>query len=213
MAWAAVAGAAVGVVGGALMNGSSGGGASGAAAAADPFASQRGKYQQKLSDLMDNPSSITSTPGYQFQLQEGLGAVNGAMAQAGYLNSGNRLSALEQEGQNFASTQLNNQELFLAQLAGANVGSPGTAGQILQNQNLSNQQAGGIFGNMLGQGASGLISGLTGGSGGGGGGFNFSMPSGFNTGVFGGGGGSNSYGFTSGITDPASGYVPGTFGV
>lgn len=215
MAWAAVAGAAVGVVGGALTSGmGGGGGAGGAAAAADPFASQRAQYQKQLSDLMTNPSSITSDPGYQFQLKQGLDAVNGAMAQGGYLNSGNRLTALQQEGQNFASTSLQNKELFLAQLAGANVGSPGEAGSILQQQNAANQQAGGVFGNVLGQGVSQLISGFNTGSSGGGG-FNFSMPSNYNAGGFGTSGatGSNSWGFSAGAVDPTASYIPGTFGV
>lgn len=220
MAWAAVAGAAVGVVGGALASsgsgGGGGGGSGGAAAAADPFAAQRAQYQQQLSDLMKNPSSITSDPGYQFQLGEGLGAVNGAMAQGGYLNSGNRLTALQKEGQDFASTQLQNKELFLAQLAGANVGSPGEAGAILQQQNQANQQAGGIFGNALGQGVSSLVSSFNTGSGSGGGSYNFSMPSGFSNSGFGtsGSSGGNSWGFNSGIaTDPTAGYIPGSFGV
>lgn len=53
MAWVAVAGAAVGVVGSKVLNSGGGGtGGSAAAAVADPFASQRGQYQQPLSDLM-----------------------------------------------------------------------------------------------------------------------------------------------------------------
>lgn len=215
MAWAAVAGAAVATVGSYALSSSSGGGgggASGAAGAADPFAGQRAQYQQQLSDLMKNPSSITSDPGYQFQLKSGLDAVNGAMASAGYLNSGNRMTALQQEGQNFASTSLQNKELFLAQLAGANVGSPGEAGSILQQQNALNQQAAGVAGNVLGQGASSLINGFNAGSGSGN--YSFSMPSGYSNGVYGGGtGGSNSYGFVAGATDPSASYVPGTFGV
>jgi hypothetical protein len=161
---------------------------------------------------MSNPSSITSDPGYQFQLNQGIAAVNGQMASSGYLNSGNRLSALEQEGQNVAQTQLTNKELFLAQLAGANVGSPGEAGAILQQQNQNNQQAAGVFGNALGQGAAQLVNGFNTGSTGGGG-YNFSMPSGYNSGTYGTSGGSNSWGFNSGVTDPASSYIPGTFGV
>lgn len=212
MAWAAVAGAAVATVGSYALNSSSGGGgSSGAAAAADPFAAQRGQYQQQLSDLMKNPSSITSDPGYQFQLKSGLDAVNGAMASAGYLNSGNRMTALQQEGQNFADTSLQNKELFLAQLAGANVGSPGEAGSILQQQNALNQQSAGVAGNALGQGAASLISSFN--TGAGGGGYNFSMPSGYSNGSYGMSGSSNSYGFTTGAVDPAASYVPGTYGV
>lgn len=191
---------------------SGGGGSGGAASAADPFAGQRAQYQDQLSKLLADPTSITKDPGYQFQLQSGLDAVNGAMAQGGYLNSGNRLTALNQEGQNFASTQLTNKELFLAQLAGANVGSPGEAGNILQQQNMANQQAGAAFGNSVGQGISNLVSGFNSGSGGNGS-YNFSMPSGYNTGGYG-TGNSNSYGFSTGSSpDYSSSYVPGTYGV
>jgi len=204
MSFGAVGGAVAGgiasaVVGSALSSGSSG--ASGAAAAADPFASQRQQYQEQLSSLMKDPSSITSTPGYQFQLQQGLNAVNGQMASSGYLNSGNRLTALNQEGQNFASTQLQNQELFLAQLAGANVGNPSAAGSILQNQNTLNQQAAGTVGNQIG---SAVTSG-----------FNNAFSSGSGSSGYsftGGGGSSNSYGFTSGVSDPSYGVSYG-FGV
>ena len=125
-------------------------GASAAANAADPFASQRGQYQQQLSNLINNPSSITSTPGYQFGLQQSQNAVEGSAAANGMVNSGNVLSALSTNAQGYAATQLNNQELLLAQLSGANVGSPGTAGQILQGQNQANQQAAGTLGNAIG---------------------------------------------------------------
>ena len=196
-------------------------GASGAAAAADPFASQRGQYQTMLSQLISNPSSISSDPGYQFGMQQGLNAVNGAMASGGYLNSGNRLTALQQQGMDFANTQLTNKELFLAQLAGANVGSPGTAGQILQGQNMANQQAAGVLGNAIGQGVSQLAQqGFNGFNSGGSGAYDFSMPSGYDSsgygfgGGFGGGNGSNAYGFSTGVSnDFSSSYIPGTYGV
>ena len=123
---------------------------SGAAAAADPFASQRGQYQTMLSDLIKNPSSITSQPGYQFNLDQGLKAVQGSAAAGGMLNSGNVLTSLQQYGSNYAQNQLQNQELLLAQLAGANVGSPGTAGQILNSANQSNQQSASALGNVVG---------------------------------------------------------------
>lgn len=124
-------------------------GAQAAASAADPFASQRGQYQTMLSKLINDPSSITSTPGYQFGLQQSQNAVEGSAAANGMVNSGNVLSALSTNAQGYAATQLNNQELLLAQLSGANVGSPGTAGQILQNQNQQNQQAAGTLGNAV----------------------------------------------------------------
>lgn len=149
MPWGVV-GAVAGAVTSSVLAPSPSSSASSAANAADPFASQRGQYQTMLSDLISNPSSITSTPGYQFGLQQSQNAVEGSAAANGMVNSGNVLSALSTNAQGYAATQLNNQELLLAQLSGANVGSPGTAGQILQGQNTTNQQAAGTVGNAVG---------------------------------------------------------------
>lgn len=124
--------------------------ASGAAGAADPFASQRGQYQTMLANLINNPSSITSQPGYQFGLTTGVNQVQGSAAAKGMLNSGNTLAGIDQFSQSYAATQLQNQELLLAQLAGANIGSPGTAGQILNSQNQTNQQSASALGNAVG---------------------------------------------------------------
>jgi hypothetical protein len=146
---AAVAGSVVSSVLAPRPSSSSNSGAQAAANAADPFASQREQYQQQLFQLMSNPSSITSTPGYQFGLTQSQNAVEGSAAANGMVNSGNVLNALSTNAQGYAATQLNNQELLLAQLSGANVGSPGTAGQILQNQNQSNQQSLGTLGNAV----------------------------------------------------------------
>jgi hypothetical protein len=147
-AWIGAIGAGVSAVSSLSGGGSSG--ASNAANAADPFASQRGQYQGMLSNLINNPSSITSTPGYQFGLTQSQNAVTGSAAANGMVNSGNVLSALSNNAQGYASTQLTNQELLLAQLSGANVGSPGEAGSILQGQNQINQQNAGALGNQLG---------------------------------------------------------------
>lgn len=195
----AVAGAAVS----SAMSGGGDSGASQAASAADPFASQRGQYQQMLADLIKNPSSITSTPGYQFNLDQGLKSVEGSAAASGMLNSGNVLTALQQYGANYATNQLQNQELLLAQLAGANVGSPGTAGQILQSQNQQNQAAAGALGNAV----SGAIqSGAS----------NYFGSSSYVSNPFatssGYGVGGNTYGFSSGVSDPSYGVSYG-FGV
>jgi hypothetical protein len=200
---AALAGAAVsigGAVAGSAVSSamSGGGGASGAAGAADPFAGQRGQYQTMLSNLINNPSSITSTPGYQFGLDQSNKAVEGSAAANGMVNSGNVLQALSTNSQSYASQQLNNQELLLAQLAGANIGSPGTAGQILAGQNTANQQAGAAVGNAVGGAITQGINGFNSGSG---------YPGGdpFATDTSGYGAGANTYGFSSGVNDPSSG--------
>jgi hypothetical protein len=48
-------------------------------------------------------NQLQNTPGYQFQLQQGLGAINNAASAAGGVNSGNTLRALTQYGQGLAN--------------------------------------------------------------------------------------------------------------
>ena len=62
----------------------------------------------KLNELLQNPSSITSTPGYQFAYNQGLEAVNRTAAAKGQLGSGNRLYDLTKYGQGLASQTYNN---------------------------------------------------------------------------------------------------------
>lgn len=76
------------------------------------------QYGQMLQNLISNPSSITSTPGYQFQLGQGEDAVAREMGASGMLGSGNEAIALTQYGQNFASSALTQQEQLLASLSG-----------------------------------------------------------------------------------------------
>jgi hypothetical protein len=202
---AAVAGSVAGSLVSSATSSSPSSGAQTAANAADPFASQRGQYQQQLSQLINNPSSITSTPGYQFGLTQSQNAVEGSAAANGMVNSGNVLNALSTNAQGYASQQLNNQELLLAQLSGANVGSPGTAGQILQGQNNLNQQAAGTLGSQVG---GAITSGIN--SYNSSGGYSGGNPFSTGTSVF--GAGSNSYGFSSGVNDPSYGVSGGMFG-
>jgi hypothetical protein len=152
-----------------------------------------------LSDLVTNPSSITQSPTYNFAMQQGTAAVNGSMAQGGYLDSGNRASALQTEGQNVATTQLQNQELLLAQLAGANVGSPATAGQILNGQTAAAGAAANSIGSAVGNATSSFINGGSSSSASNGtsGLFGVSSPSGYDSGSY--GVGTDTYGFSTGV--------------
>lgn len=172
-AWISAGAAVIGVA----SSMGSGGDVSGSAAAsaADPFASQREQYQGLLQGLMTNGggaagqaatnnlsqmnsmlqpgNSFTSNdPSYQFRLQQGTENVNRGAAKSGLLDSGNRLTALQDYGQGTASAEYNaqfsrlqsaavtdqnfqtNNYQQLAQLSGANSGQPGQAGSILQTQ-------------------------------------------------------------------------------
>jgi hypothetical protein len=108
-------------------------------AAADPFASQRGQYQESLQRLMTGAFTPTD-PSYAWRFGQGQQAIERSLGARGLLNSGNRLTALTDYGQGQASTEYANQFSRLSQLAGANIGSPAAAGQIIQgNQNEANK--------------------------------------------------------------------------
>lgn len=176
-----------------------------AAGMADPWAPNRGQYQDflntfmhdptngpmqatvgttgalgELNRLRQDPSSITSMPGYQYGLNQSLEAVNRAAGASGMLGSGNRLAALQDRGEGYARQWYNdtynqllqninanigagNQFLNaqgqqygqLANLAGVNAGSPVAAANALVQGRQ--QQA-----NSIGAGLSGVGAGLAG---------------------------------------------------
>jgi len=139
-AWAGLASSVVGA-GTAIYGASqSSSNAAQSAALADPFASQRPQYQGQLSALMADPSSISKTPGYQFQFDQGMQALERQQAAGGAANSGQAETAAIQFGQGLAQTSFGNWESMLADLSGANIGNPGQAGQLSgQYQNQANQ--------------------------------------------------------------------------
>lgn len=137
------------------------------AALADPFASQRPQYQQQLSQLMSNPSSVTNTPGYQFNFNQGETALQRQEAATGNLNSGTADINAVQYGQNYATNTFNTYEQMLAQLAGGNL-SQGNAGSVyagaMQGPNQATSGLLGSFGSLIGNltsGIGGSIGGLT----------------------------------------------------
>ena len=119
---------------GAYKGSKAGGGGSSAAQAADPFAGERGAYQQDLRSLMTGSFKPTD-PSYQWRFDQGMEGVNRGAAASGLLRSGNRLAALQDYGQGQASGEYANQFQRLSQLAGANVGSPAAASQAISAQN------------------------------------------------------------------------------
>lgn len=87
----------------------------------DPFGAQRPQYQQKLSQLYQNPSSLQNLPGYQFQQQMGEQAINRGAAKSGHFNAPNRLYELSKFNQGLAETSYNQEATRLAQLAGSGI--------------------------------------------------------------------------------------------
>ena len=103
---------------------------------ADPWGQSGGRSQAgaQLQNLLSNPNSITSMPGYE----AGLTAVQRKMASQGYQNSGNMMAALQDYGGNF----YNNAVTQLGGLAGAGY-NPAGAGQLaIQGTSSANDLAG-----------------------------------------------------------------------
>jgi hypothetical protein len=169
MPWAAAA-----TVAGSLITSSmSSNTANQSAGIADPFASQRPQYQGQLSALMADPSSIKNTPGYQFQFDQGMQALERVQAGQGAFHSGQTDTAAIQFGQGLAETSFNNWENILATLSGATTGNPGTAGG-LYSSNMGNANS--AIQSGLGSLFSGLGNITSGGGGGGGGGGSVTPP-------------------------------------
>lgn len=213
----AVAGAAVSS---ALAPSPSGGGSSGAAAA-DPFANERAQYQPMLLDLINNRPGIlsgdpnysfeTSDPSYKWRQQQGIAGVNQGAANAGLLFSGQRGLDLATYASNLASTEYDkqfnrtqseygNQFNRLAQLSGANTGSPAAAGQLTANQTAQQQAGASAVGNAVKDQFGNIVNGVGG------------MFSG-GSGVSAVEGGIPAYNFSSGVSDPSYGVSSGFFGV
>lgn len=77
-----------------------------------------------LRDLIANPGSITSRPGYQFRYGEGVNALDRSAAARGMLYSGAQQRGIAEYGQNFATQELDNEYQRLMQRLG--IGLQGT---------------------------------------------------------------------------------------
>jgi hypothetical protein len=136
-----------------------------AAGAADPFNGERGQYQRtlatdmakpsnywmsKLQDLMTNPGSFQTDPGYQFAKEQGLeGVARHGNAMFGTTRAGNTAIELDKFGTGFAeqaydtrvqqllanagleSQNYNTRINQLLAASGATTGSPAEAGRIM----------------------------------------------------------------------------------
>lgn len=110
----------------------------------DPFAPYRAQYAGQLNQLMANPASVTSLPGYQFLQDQGMQTVQRGLSAQGKTVSGQEQLALQEQGQGLANKYLGDQYTRLAQLSGANAnpGAGGTAGAETMVGNQAQQQAG-----------------------------------------------------------------------
>lgn len=77
-------------------------------------------YAQQLNQLMSNPSSITSTPGFQFGMNQAESQVQHGLAAQGLIGGGTMAGTMANTGAAYAGQQLSQQEQLLSQLSGAN---------------------------------------------------------------------------------------------
>lgn len=132
-----------------FLSGGAGDTANRGAALADPFASQRGQYQQQLSALMADPNSVTKTPGYQFNFDQGMQGLQRQEAASGNLNSGTADAAAVKYGEDYAMKTFTEYESMLTQLAGGNL-TQGNAGQVYAGANApANSATSNFFGTLM----------------------------------------------------------------
>lgn len=96
-----------------------------------------------------------NSTGYQFGLNQGTQAITGNAATKGLLNSGSTLKALNQYGQDYASTKNNDYTSQLQGLLGsglAGAGVIGGAGNVSTSKASSDKGSGGFIGSLLGKG-------------------------------------------------------------
>lgn len=87
-------------------------------------------------NLLANPNSITSDPGYAFGLSQGQTALDRSAASKGGLYSGATLKALDRYGQDYASTKLND---ALGRYGNAaQIGATGVSGTQASGTNYAN---------------------------------------------------------------------------
>lgn len=98
------------------------------------FGPYRAQYAAQLNQLMQNPSQIQNTPGYQAAIQ----AVERQMGAGGQLGGGMEAAALGQIGGQLFQQQFNN----LSSLSGANINPAVASNALLQAQQMGSQATG-----------------------------------------------------------------------
>ena len=100
--------------------GTGAGSASNATNTANPLAPYQQGWAAQLNALIQNPSSVTNSPGYQFGMDQGRQQLQRGMAKTGQTQSGNEQIALQQYGQQYAGQQYQQQFANLSNAATGN---------------------------------------------------------------------------------------------
>lgn len=124
---------------------------------ASPFSSQYAQYQPQLANLVNNPSSVTNTPGYQFGLNQGTEALARQFGAQGNYGSPGAAASIAAYGQNYAQRQYQTQLGDLMKLSGVGIGSPSAAAGIIGQQYQAGVQGGALLGQMGGSLLGGML--------------------------------------------------------
>jgi len=107
----------------------------------NPWSKHQGAMGDRLMGLINDPSSIRDTPGYQFQYDQGMEAMNAKNASQGNRYSGRAMEEAGRFGTGLADQMYNQEMNRYASLAGANVPNQGNTGgdqsQIGQQQSYN----------------------------------------------------------------------------
>lgn len=87
---------------------------------------------RRVGGLLNDPSLITKTPGYQFRLGEGIKALDRSAAARGRLRSGAQVKAITKFGQDYATNEYDNMLRRFYNLAGVGQNATTTTGQFGQ---------------------------------------------------------------------------------
>lgn len=105
----------------------------------------------------------TKTPGYDFRLNEGLGALERGAAAQGGLFSGNAMKSALQYGQDYATNEYGNYLSRLSAMASSGQNAAGMQGAAAQNYGATSAQALSNYGNAAAAGHIGVGNALQGG--------------------------------------------------
>jgi hypothetical protein len=122
----------------------------------NPFGPYRQQYAEQLGALMKDPSGFLNNPLYKAAFGQGQQAVARQFAGKGYIGSGNFAAGLQGAGMAFGWGALQDQERFLAELAGAQFPANPGPGLAAWGAGADRSQAG--FDNIIG-GATDILSG------------------------------------------------------
>lgn len=110
-----------------------------------PLLDMRNSTLPQIQNLLANPSSITSDPGYQFGLKQGQSQIDNQAAARGGYYSGAQMKASQRYGQDYASTKLNDSLNRLMGVAG--LGQVGATANQSNNTNYSQMGGNGFVQN------------------------------------------------------------------